>query len=218
MTEPDPSLEYPVSRVPKDPSDMRNLLATKPPMWEYLLFAASLYEGKKRVEPKWRDYHLGLVTAQGIAVAEMEVIDVLQESLSRLEAIVGNLDRLMTKEAQLAAFGAPGEPGDGDFIKHLAGRVIDMYEGLIDWATQIRSTRFPDNAKHMAELAADYAAQPIAETRRFIDDVVKDLERVMDRLVSGERSDTITLEMPIVFVIPEPVLKAYKDGLKQIVR
>jgi len=72
-------------------------------------------------EPKW-DGYFGLVTAHGATVAEEDVADVLRESLSRIEATVGNLDRLMTKEAQRTAFGDPGEPGDPDFIKHLASR------------------------------------------------------------------------------------------------
>lgn len=218
MTTPNSNVEYPVTRVPKEPSDVRNLLAIKPPMWEYLLFAAYLYEGKKKVEPKWRDYHLGLVTSQGLSVSDDDLVDVLRDSMSRLSATVANLDRLMTKEAQRTAFGDPGDPGEADFIKHLTSRTIDMYEGLIDWATQARSWRLPKKAEHMAELTAAYAAQPIAETRRFIDDVVKDLEDVMDRLASGEKTDTIRLEMPIVFDIPSSVMKAYKAGMKKALR
>jgi hypothetical protein len=215
MTEVEETTQYPVTKVPKDPSETRNLLATKPPLWEYLLFAAYLHEGKRRIEPKWRDYHLGLITAQGTTVPQSEVADVLKESMARMQATVGNLDRLMTQDAQRKAFGDPGEPGDPDFIKHLADRIIDMYEELIDWATRSRSLQLPARAQHMAELTADFVAQPITETRRFIDDFVKDLEAVMNRLESGDNADTIVLKMPIVFDIPKPILKAHHAGLRK---
>ncbi|MFF1254491.1 hypothetical protein ACFVYC_18625 [Pseudarthrobacter sp. NPDC058329] len=215
MTEAEEIANYPVTKVPKTPSETRNLLATEPPMWEYLLFAAYLHEGKRRIEPKWRDYHLGLITAQGTTVTKSEVADVLKESMARMQATVGNLDRLMTQDAQRKAFGDPGKPGDPDFIKHLADRIIDMYEELIDWATQSRSLRLPTRAQHMADLTANFVSQPITETRRFIDDFVKDLEAVMNRLKSGENEDTIVLQMPIVFDIPKPILKAYEAGLKK---
>jgi len=51
--------------VPRDDSDFDNLLITRPPAWEYLLYAGRLHAGRERLEPMFRDHQLRFARSNG---------------------------------------------------------------------------------------------------------------------------------------------------------
>lgn len=67
--------------------------------------------------------------------------------------VVDPMVRPFDQSAQLAAFGAPGEPGDPSAIEHLAERTIIAYETMMDWAAELRAIEPPPPFERMYELA-----------------------------------------------------------------
>jgi len=52
----------PVERTPRTPEERALLLATQPPGWEVLLFAATLLHGREALVLQYRDHELGYVS------------------------------------------------------------------------------------------------------------------------------------------------------------
>ncbi|MFJ6537458.1 hypothetical protein ACIQH5_14665 [Paenarthrobacter sp. NPDC091711] len=201
--------------VPRDESSRLELLATRPPVWEYLLFAAFLYEGLQRTEPKWRDYSLGIAPYVGPQIDLEELPNKISDLMSRAGAIVSNLEKLFAPVAQEAAFGAPGEPGDPDFIEHIANRVVDMYEGLLDWAAEVRSLRVAEQTRDLLEIAASFVKQPIEDTRGRVKDFIAQLETAMDRVAKADE-EPIELSLPLILTVDPEIPKALEAELRRI--
>lgn len=210
MTEP----QYFIKRVPRDESSRRELLATEPPGWEYLLFASGLALGLQRTEPKWRDYRLGLASQTGAKIARSDLPTEMSDRMSRAGAISANLEKLFSPQTQEQAFGAPGMPGVPELIEHIAGRTVQMYEDLLDWVAELRSLRLPDGAKELSELGALFVEQPIAETRTFINTYIVQIENVMDHLASGS-SEPVQMDLALTFSLDPIVSKNFQEALEK---
>src|SRR5215472_15617894 len=107
----DSSEEY-VRHVPRDESGRLELLALRPPFWEYLLFGNVLYVSRSAHEARWRDNQLGYTLKIGPVIEPAQVTEIISERLSDVLPIIGNLERILAPTAQVRAFGNPGEPGD----------------------------------------------------------------------------------------------------------
>ncbi len=123
-----------VRQVPRDESGRLELLALRPPLWEYLLFGNVLYVSRSAYESRWRDFELGYTVKVGPVIQPNQIPSTIEERMSRGSAIVSNLERILAPTAQDRAFGNPGESGDAALIEHMAVRLIDLYALLLEWA------------------------------------------------------------------------------------
>ena len=204
-----------VAIVPRDESSRLELLATRPPLWEYLLFGAALYAGIARTEPKWRDYSLGYTLDVGPVVTKSQLLEAMSARISTASAIAANIEKVISQRAQEAAFGLPGVPGDADLIEHMGGRLIALYEKLLDWAAELRSLRLPDAAQSLPELAVAFVAQPIDATRAFVTDYILTLEREIT-LLSVDPKHEIQILMSLNFTLAPAVSKRFSRELKRV--
>ena len=206
-----------IIRVPRDPSARIELLALRPDAWEYLLFGAALNSGLMQTEAKWRDHQLGYTMNIGPIIAKSELVDAMNDRMTRVSAIAGNIERVISQRAQDAAFGLPGHPGDPELIEHMAGRVILLYEQLLDWVAEIRSLRVPENAASLPELGAALASQPILATRTFVQEFISALE---DELAKAAKDPDymIRISMAVAFDLDAGDSKGFIKALKRAVR
>jgi len=203
--------------VPRDASERLDLLSARPPGWEYILFGYALRLGLARTEVKWRDYHLGYTMEIGPAVALSEVLSSFSDRMSRVSAIIGNLEKVISAQAQEAAFGLPGSPGDAALIEHMGSRLMMMYEQLLDWAQDIRALRLPTPAKSLPEMAVAFIAQPVGETRDFVEQYIHRLETGLAARAAGSE-EPINLVMTLKFEIAPAISRAYSRELKKVSR
>jgi hypothetical protein len=193
------TVEPEIDRVPRTTDDEAILLRVRPDGWEYLLFASVLRRRMDALEPKYRDHELRFARpAQGSRLTEHDAMAFLTAAFGEAGVLVGNVNRVLDKAAQERAFGPLGEPGDAAQIEHLAERLIDVYESLIDWAARLRGTRADDEFERAIELASRFVDLPIQQFREFVERVVTE----MDRLPALLRADepvrlTLTLEVSI---------------------
>jgi hypothetical protein len=173
--------------VPKSERERREVIAARPPAWEYLLFASVLWEAKVAAEPKYRDHQLAFASTKRVLSSANEARRFLSRAIATMSAETPSVERLLSPESQEWAFGPPGSPGDPERIVHLARRVAGIYEFLLDWSANIRATATPEEYSRLYDLVARFAAQPIVESRAFIDDVILKLADVPERLARGDR-------------------------------
>jgi hypothetical protein len=204
-----------VERVPRDATGSIELLTLRPIAWEYMYFAYHLLAGLERTEEKWRDFSLGYTLRSGRRVAEDELPSFVSENLSRVSMIAANIERVMSKEAQVAAFGEPGSPGDPKMIEHLANRLIQLYEALIDWTEDFRSHMYPDGSA-VGALGAQLASQPVKSVRAFVQHYVDGLENELAQL-SADRDHKFSLSLELKFELDSEGADLLVEEVRRIV-
>jgi hypothetical protein len=106
--------------------------------------------------------------------------------MSVLLSLVEGFNRLLSARAQDAAFGREGEPGDLDRIKHLARRLVSLYEEFLDHAADLRGTSVASSAfREMLDLQASMADQPIERVRDLVAELVREGDTMVERAESG---------------------------------
>jgi hypothetical protein len=175
-------------QIPHTAEQRRQLLTRRPVVWEYLLFAGILAEGKDALEPKWRDHQLHYVRKAGPVLSDTEASRFIREAMHELWVFTENLDRILRDQIKKEpAHGTPEVPSDPARIEYLGQRVVEIYEGLLDWPARIRGARTSDNFNRVFEVLASYADNPIEQTRAFIDQYVDEVSRLPGRLADPDR-------------------------------
>jgi TIR domain len=187
-----------IDRVPRTPAEEAALLRRRPDAWEYLLFAALLRRQLDALEPKYRDHELRYAEPVLQSVLDdAEVPAFFDSAFKHVLALLANFNRVMNPEAHERAFGRLGEQGDAARIEHLAGRLIDVYEGLLDWAARMRGTVMPARFERARELVSSFVDRPVLQFREFVDRVVLEIDRVPELLRDGTEPIRIVLTLTL---------------------
>jgi hypothetical protein len=167
-----------IERVPRDAEELEAVLRLKPAGWEYLLFAGYLFLDKQRLELRWRDHEVPPYAPKQAMDDASEATTYLSAAFNRISDLIAALMRVFPPEVQAQAFGEPGEPGDPIRIEHFATRIVQTYEALLDWAASLRAVEPPAVLQPAFETAARMADQPMLEIRQFIEDSVRETDRI----------------------------------------
>jgi hypothetical protein len=206
-------------RVPRTPQEQQALLAVRPPGWEYLLFASTLYLSKQELEFKWRDHEVPPYVPRVSLGSISEATDYLVSEFNQVLGLTEALMRVFPEEVQEEAFGAPGEAGDPVRIQHFATRIMQTYSELLDWAASLRAVDPPEILAPSFEMAARMADQPLREVREFVDTAVREFDRIpafVARHTEGDVPLEIQLELKIT--MDEEVSAEFHRRLKRAKR
>ncbi|GLY37280.1 hypothetical protein Amsp01_033040 [Amycolatopsis sp. NBRC 101858] len=199
-------------RAPRTPEAVAVVLSERPPCWEFLLYGGLLHRGIADLEEKYRDHVIEFASHNGQVIAENDGLSWLGNKLTSVSAIVANLERVLSDEAQNAAFGRPGEPGDPGRIIHLANRLTGIYGELLDWAAGIRATGFDDEAiQHLAIAEARLADLPIQQLRGFVEDYLHEMDGLTAKLHADEK---VNLTFSVKIEMDPEKLEAYHSALR----
>jgi hypothetical protein len=204
-------------RAPRTPEEQHQLLAQRPPAWEYLHFAGVLAQGRDALEPKWRDHQVRYVRRSGRAVSAYEVPAFIQEAVNELAGHTNNIERILETKAKERAFGPPGVPGDPVQIEHLGRLLLDVYENLLDWSARVRGTTTSEEFTRLFDLLARSADNPINEMRAFIDQYVAEANSLPERL-SDENNDPIEIVMYLTFTFDKQLGAEFNREMKRLTR
>ena len=166
------------SNVPSTASGVEQLLADKPSAWEYLYFAAVMLMGVEVLRDKLHDQEIQFVRPGTCHLTDKEVVASVMPELDRLQAITENVSRIFDADAQAAAFGPPGTPGDPDRIRYLGNSVVAFLGELLDWATDVRGIVVSAKAKTAMVLLASMVNTPIRQTLAFIAQCADSMENI----------------------------------------
>jgi DNA-binding FadR family transcriptional regulator len=201
--------------VPKTADQETRLIAGDVDLWEYRLFAGSLYRGREALEFKYLDHKRGVVGSR-VRLNFHDANRVLQDAIHRVAAAVGTVEQLMSQSAQERAFGARGEPGDVAAIRHLVDRVMSVYKELLDTAAQLRSIEAPDLLQPTFHIASRYMDAPIAQFRRFIATAIDEVEGLPER--AADVVEPGTMRFSLVLSVDEAIQRELEAEMKRIRR
>jgi hypothetical protein len=204
-------------RVPRTPEQQRQLLAERPPGWEYLLFAGVLAQSKDALEPKWQDHQLRYARVTGQSLDDSQVGTFIVAAMREPLAFAENLNRVFDRQAKELAFGLPGVPGDPARIEHLGHRLVAIYEDFLDWSARLRGTVASSKYRRLLDLAASTADMPAKQIRDFIDQHVATLERLPE-LLAEPGDEPIDLTFVLELDIDRRIIAEYNREFKRLRR
>lgn len=203
-----------MARVPRTEEERQQVLAERPPAWEYLYFAGQLLYEREKVEEKYRDHEIRYAPSTGEIVEEDEVFDYIGIKATDAQNLAQKLQQLVTNEdARERAFGAPGEPGDPDRIAHLANRWNSVYEEFIDWAARLRGVSVDSSFRPLLELLARYAEKPVEQYREFVDRFVSQADELPAVIAAGGQPQ---LSVSLHLSIDEDAARAFEAELEKV--
>lgn len=205
-----------VDRVPRTAEERSALLTLKPDGWEYLLFAAALYQGKTDLEMKWHDHEMPPHRAAFPAPSGISPTDYLGKKVGEMAGIVEAAMQVFPPDKQEKAFGKPGEPGDQVRIEHFANRIVESYEKLLDWAKGIHEFEPPGYLVEVCEVLPHMADRPLEGFREFIDGLVAQADRIPDFIADPDpEKGRLVIELDLVLKMDDDVTNEFSRRLKR---
>ncbi|MFG2927226.1 caspase family protein [Streptomyces achromogenes] len=198
-----------VPRVPRTLAGRDELVRSKPPKWDYLLYASSLRLGMESLDGKWAEYEAGRSSrSRHMSVAQL--CHYVDNSLEKLKRITHRIDECLSQELQDRAFEQPTEQADPDLIKRMASDLVGVYEDYMDWAMAIRGIVAPHKAARLIEMTALIADTPVREVKTFIQQYFDEIDALGDRYASSEVA-SININLKLEITLNQEVLDAFLE-------
>jgi hypothetical protein len=202
----------PVLRSPRTTEQQRELLAQRPRAWEYLLYAGVLWQRRHALESKWLDHELGYTRPVRRYLDNREACAYLSNVTKDLEASIKNMSKMLDPAAQERAFGPPGQLGDPALIEHIATRLIDGYEEMLDGAASLRGVGVSQEMMPVMEAAARMTNIPLRQIRDFVDQLVTEVDNLPERLALGK---PIYITLILTLTMGEGTLEYFNQEMER---
>lgn len=170
--------------------------------WEWLLFAQVLSDKIGSHNNKRIDVELGISFGEPIVLDKLH--DVTTWISSRFEWISTTIEQLSKalKDGFIKAVGEPGVPGDIKRIVHLATRVGDGYEQLLDYNLKFLRASCDEDFKTILKLASEFSSNAIREIEEFSKNLYTKIEGYVNKIDSYKERTVI--EIPLFLTVPNP--------------
>jgi hypothetical protein len=209
------SVDQTIGDVPLTEEDQRTLLRARPNGWEYLLFVGALRQGIDALGRKWHDHELHLPRGERRDVDDEDVPAFLGRELGWLSRLVETSMRMFDPDAQQAAFGAPGEPGDPVRILHFAERIVSMCEELLDWAASIHCVVVSDAFEDVVDILPRMVDQPVREIRDFVNQLYETMSNLSELIATAGEEGNVTIEQSLVLTVDESLVDELTSALRR---
>lgn len=153
--------ETPVLRSPRTVEQQRELLAQRPTAWEQLLYAGVLWQRRQALESKWLDHELGYARPIRKYLDNRQACTFLRNASDDLQVCIQNILKMLDRRAQERAFGSLDEPGDPALIEHIATRLVEVYEEILDIAATVRGVCVSEEMALVMEATARLTDTPL---------------------------------------------------------
>lgn len=140
--------------------------------WEYQLFADAVQMSMQSLNAKRLDHDGGLVKHVRTFSTDTQAVDYFTARTQAFDKIINDLQDVLSLQKQQWAFGPPGHAGDTDRIHRLATHFVKAYEGLLDWAADLRGTTTPDLHRALYQATARLADQPLKQIEEFVEQLM----------------------------------------------
>jgi nucleoside phosphorylase len=177
--------------VPTNQDERQRLTATRPPMWEYLLWAGVMGQARDDLDAKYQRHRRRVPLPRSHnELRPKEVHAFCMQAVDNLSTIIANINVALDPSVRRRAVGGQDKPADPALITDLAEGIVAVYEQMIDWADYVRATEVPQQSRKLLDLLAQFADLPIETLRAFMDDFVERIGKMPDALAAGEVVDT----------------------------
>lgn len=202
--------------IPSTRESQEQVIAERPAYWEYLFFAGLLMRGRLDLEGKWQDHQLRLPGGARRDIGYEPPRDFLNRELDWLRRHLSALGRLFDPVAVEQAFGKPGEPGNPMRIEHLARRLIEAYEAMMDWSAEIRNTNAPAEYEDLVELYSRLANGPVRQVRDFIQEMADQTTRLPILALDGTEENPVVVKFTLTLSLEEGIEEEIPAALAKL--
>ncbi|MEW2191240.1 caspase, EACC1-associated type [Streptomyces microflavus] len=203
-----------VPRVPLTLAGREELIRTKPPQWDYLLYASSLRLGVDSLSEKWERYEAGR-SAKSRKMSIAQLCHYVDNSIDKLQKITGRIDDCFSQELQDRAFETSPDRADPELIKRMASELVGVYEDYMDWAMAIRGIVAPHKAARLIEMTALIADTPVRQVKDFIDQYISEIDALGERYAT-EQAASIIVNLTLTITVDNDVLEAFLEERKRL--
>lgn len=180
------------------------LAVEKPTGWEWLLFAQVLSDEIASHSGKRLDTELGISFGEPTSLEELhDVTTWVSSRFGWMTTTIEQLSRALNT-GFIKAVGEPGEPGDLKRIIHLAKRIGDGYEQLLDWKLQFLRVSCNEEFETLMKLASDFSSNAIQEVEEFSADLYTTIESHIKNIDSYEKGTVVTITLTLTVPDTEP--------------
>ncbi|MBO3086632.1 hypothetical protein [Cellulomonas fengjieae] len=206
-------------RMPRSERHAEQMVAIRPPGWEYMLFGAVLWIGIAEREAQYIKHGRG-PGARGGPTQPSRATDSIARLGKRLDgaaALAVSLPEILSFESQERAFGAPGEPGDPDAIRILAARLLGVYADLLDWAASVRESGSSTLERRTFDAAARMVDGPLHQIRQFVAEYATQVDQIPAHAADPER-ETIDVSLTLDIAVADSDLERLQRRLGRLRR
>lgn len=182
-----PDTDEPIATLAATKAELDALIRDRPQGWEQALFASILMQRAAPLASRLRDSELGYTEAGASGLMSAgELASTVVHMLDEMMRTIQQLDRFMMAPAFMAAFSGVDDVdedgADPEAIAHIAHRVMDYHERLLELSERCRGISAP---AYYDDILADCARMldaPLRSYREFIDEfaaVIRALPRVL---------------------------------------
>ncbi|MFD3976095.1 caspase domain-containing protein [Streptomyces cyaneofuscatus] len=203
-----------VPKVPLTLAGRDELIRTKPPQWDYLLYASSLRLGMDSLSEKWARYEAGR-SSKSRRMSVAQLCHYVDNSLDKIQKITSRIDECLSQELQDKAFEVSPDHADPELIKRMASELVGVYEDYMDWAMAIRGIVAPHRAARLIEMTALIADTPVRQVKDFINQYFSEIDALGDRYATGEAA-SISVNLTLEITVDNGILEAFLDERKRL--
>lgn len=180
------------------------LALEKPVGWEWLLFAQVLSDEMANYSTKRLDAELGISFGETTSLKDLDELTTWVSS--RFDWIATTIQQLSKalNDGFIKAVGEPGEPGDIKRIVHLARRISDGYEQLLDWKLQFLRLSCDDEFETLMRLASNFSSNAIQEVEEFSANLYSTIEGHIKNIDTYEKGTVVTITLTLTVPDTEP--------------
>lgn len=175
------------------------LYIEQPTGWEWLFFAQLLKDNIDLHRHKQLDTELGISYGDIISLGEepSEITNWLQTRFDWMSNIISQMTGSLNN-GYMKAMGESGVPSDIERLIHLAKRLGDGYESILDWKLQfLRVSVENDDFEQLVSHTAKFATNAIQSVNDFFNNTFKNIEDIINNMHKYEEGSQVTLTMTI---------------------
>jgi hypothetical protein len=177
---------WPGNRSPRTESEIVEVIARRPPGWEYFAMAGYLLVGRDQVEPRYLDHEIRYAPPSPQSIPDEQVPGFLQQANTEALGLIANFSALFDPAVIERAMGPPGQPGDPVRIRHLAERWTETYQDLLQWAARLRSVGKSDSYRPLFDGLARLLDTTVKNYRETVDLYVATADKIPAALKAKE--------------------------------
>lgn len=192
--------DRPIATMAATPNELKALKRDKPQAWEHALFASVLMQRTSAVLPRLRDSELGFTASGSVHVSGSSLASRLTGLLDQMLATTQQLAAFVNSPAFMATFGPASGEGDAEAIEHIANRLMDYQDRLLDLSEQCRELSAPSAYTDVITDCARLLDAPLRGFREFTAEyvaIIEALPRVLEHATGAIHLGGLALDLDV---------------------
>lgn len=190
------------------------ILLEKEDLYEYLFLSQILVDEIQKKEFLKNDIEYSILTEPKHFLSDYtEIPNWVQERTSSILNIISSLKNIVN--IALPKFiGEPGVPSDLKGLYYVSTKYAELYEQMLDWIIQTRSTQIGEDFEEAKIVLAEFASQPARVIWNFPFEVQSQINEANERIKLGEKH--ITINSTLTLEIEEGVERRFNEIIDKL--